>query len=342
MARKLHISSPGFSGKERAVNVAMIITEKERQELEQAVRELKFRMQTGEEFFSLMEFVRLKTDEMMYLMPRMQMDIDDELVASFYLKIRKHCDRVVLSYSADGGSKTYVSYLKNFINFQLISFRQREQLRMQKEYVLNAISLEERHNTYGEYYKASVFEQGEKIQDEEVREVYEYIVTYPNPDGALITDRTKRSRLLLYIFSHYDSLTQNMQQKLASLYAVEAGLFSFISTYLEEEKRRRITPRMEHREKMMSRYWLRYVVLLDSLENEPDEEKRNELLYQSSRTLQLLRHHQSASDVRTCHGMSYRRIADVVGYSLSRTGYNITKAKDLITELFNDEGLDRA
>lgn len=343
LARQLHTSCPGKSGKEKAVNVAIYITEEERQELEAAIKELGFRIETGEECFSLLQFIRKRTDELMYLIPRTLGALKEEFLVAFYLQVRKHCDKVIFSYVPDKGNRCYLNYLKAFINFHISGFKLRNRIQQNKEYALNYISITEK---YTPNCTASVVREGykdDRISDDTAKEVYELIIEPPQEECAegespYFTDRTSRLRLMLFILTHYDTLSAVMQRRLASLYAVDIELFETISTYLEEERARRITPRMEHREKMMSEYWLRFVILSNAITTESDDTRRKELEYQSDVVLKKLRTHQN-SPHRSTPGMSYRRVADVVGYSLSKTGYNITKAKDIIAELQNIEGV---
>ena len=328
------------------MSVNVVLSKSERDELEKTVRELKIRILCSEECFSLYKFVRDKTYELLYSIPRYHVNLNEELLPAFYLFIRKDCDMLISEYTITKGKKGYISFLYRHIMFRLNAFKIRQRREEIKEYALCAIAFYERR----EFTARNLLNQVEcrdkgVISEEELKDTCKYII-HAGEDTDCVCENTnnyfsdikKREDLLIYVFSTCNSLNYNLKCKLADLYSVDIEFFETISFFIEEEKVRNFSKQTLHKEEMKARYWLRYNIIKGLIKDEQDEDKRKELIFQMESVLEKLRQNQEHCQIYK--GMSFRRIAELLGFSLTKTYYKYKSGQIAVKKLLGSPYLN--
>ncbi len=326
-----------------------IFTKEEKAQLDFTALELFERNSTGEKTFPLYQYVKEKTDILLYYLPRKKHFLSEEYATEFYLAQRKRIDNIIYDYYAVSHI-SYMTYIANYCRLRAFSF----EVRHREKAKIDAAVMGDSELAKLEFYLPEYF------MDVEIQKEEEIILEFDKPSSlktavnnivhankAIIKDmsiveeklaitlehKRNRAEVVYLILNVYTSLDMEVQRKFSRLFQTDIHYFASLSALMEDFQEKQDRSLSNNRDRVISKHWVRYLTLCKAKFLEIEEVKIKEIEWQQKNCITWMRKLQRKSE-KEHHGMSLREIASELDIPLSRVFNGVKNAKSLFLSLF--------
>ena len=335
------------------------LSKKEIAKIEDTVKILFQKKNAGLDFKYEYEYVKDKTEFLFFLIPFRSFYIQRELCSEFYLFMLPKVDQIINSYRISS-NVPYLAYLHMVLRTRSKTFIVQKQKREKKEnqFITSFIQYEtsldvfEPEALYLAKPNSEIEEYTLAESNYSLLEIVDTIVTStPLPVDSdidineklisFLLDQHNRKKFLVFIINNFFSLTDDEIKVLSSIMNVSPNIIAELSLKLHDINETKINKINDSYNKIINKYWKRYLIIIDTLSQDSlDKKERKELETQKNLVLSRIRVKQECKSNNVHVGTPLQ----VIAHELNRSptcvsGWN-KEVKDLLTQIQIEEEED--
>jgi len=320
--------------------------------LDHNARMLQDRRLQGEKFEEELNYVRMESEKLLYLIPKQLMLLPKEHCSMIYIALKPKLDGIILSYDQKYGR--FSVFLLHSVRLRAWTIGARLGKKVSDVAFLSSIRFGKLDNALMVSEEAAVgYDTGlshidnpywEMSFSECVKAFSDGFLGYKAPytrrkmEKLFISymERPKNRRALcFYIIAFSSTISGALRHNLCRLLGIDQELLERIEALIGENAKRKMPEEIKDEVKNNFR-WRRLTVLTNALAKEESEQAKKELRHQIEINRRILDKSRAAIAAKTARGLPYHVIAELSGVSVGTVSNDVRRVRKFLQDLQSD------
>ena len=339
------------------MQIRTVLPKEEEKLLQQKLRTMFALRSQGEDYKAEYDYIRRKTEELIYIIPSALLLASDEFCSAVYLRAYRDIDKIILSYRISRNI-SYVNYLKGIVRLKICTLMKArdEKLRLERISTVFEAETSDSLQSPEPEYSIQQFDSIPAIRDDfygflsdsqipactSLRECFSLIVTHAPQRHAcesrslaslrnyLSTVSGRRNFLILILLSG-QSLDISAIENIAKVLDVPPVQIACLEAF-RHESREKMLERERKEICIRNHHWLNYIALANAVETEIDHSRKKELIELRERSIRRL-HAKCERLSASSTALSSRRLSKLIGIAQSTVSKAARDAREALARI---------